>query len=60
MGHLRRVEWQLPQTAPLDRQLLQEKCKEQHRDLHIAFVDLTKAFDTANRSLLQIASSWIV
>jgi len=52
MGHLRRVEWQLPQTAPLDRQLLQEKCKEQHRDLHIAFVDLTKAFDTANRSLL--------
>ena len=32
--------------------LLQEKCREQHRDLYIAFVDLTKAFDTVNRSLL--------
>ena len=30
---------------------LQEKC-EQHQDLYLAFVDLTKAFDTVNRDLL--------
>ena len=29
---------------------LQEKCREQHQDL--AFVNLTKAFDTVNRDLL--------
>lgn len=28
---------------------LQEKCREQQRPLHIAFVDLTKAFDTVSR-----------
>ncbi|XP_068212602.1 uncharacterized protein [Palaemon carinicauda] len=28
---------------------LQEKCHEQNSDLHIAFIDLTKAFDTVNR-----------
>ena len=27
---------------------LQEKCREQHQDLYLAFVDLTKAFDTVN------------
>jgi len=32
--------------------LLQEKCREQHRSLFFAFIDLTKAFDTVNRSLL--------
>ena len=32
--------------------LLQEKCKEQHRDLYFAFVDLSKAFDTVNREIL--------
>ena len=32
--------------------LLQEKCREQHRDLFIAFIDLTKEFDTVNRDLL--------
>ena len=32
--------------------LLQEKCREQHRDLYIAFIDLTKAFDTVNREIL--------
>ena len=32
--------------------LLQEKCREQHRNLFIAFIDLTKAFDTVNRDLL--------
>ena len=31
---------------------LQEKCCEQHQDLYMAFVDLTKAFDTVNRDLL--------
>ena len=32
--------------------LLQEKCREQHQDLYMAFVDLTKAFDTVNQDLL--------
>ena len=32
---------------------LQEKCREQHQDLYLAFVDLTKAFDTVNRDLLR-------
>jgi len=32
--------------------LLQEKCREQHRDLFIAFIDLTKAFDNVSRDLL--------
>ena len=32
--------------------LLQEKCREQHRDLFIAFIDVTNAFDTVNRDLL--------
>ena len=27
---------------------LKEKCCEQHQDLYLAFVDLTKAFDTVN------------
>ena len=31
---------------------LQEKCREQHQDLYLAFVDLTKALDTVNRDLL--------
>ena len=31
---------------------LQEKCREQHQDLYLAFVDLTKAHDTVNRDLL--------
>ena len=33
-------------------QQLQEKCREQHQDLCLALVDLTKAFDTVNRDLL--------
>ena len=32
--------------------LLQEKCREQHQSLFLAFIDLTKAFDTVNRDLL--------
>jgi len=32
--------------------LLQEKCREQHCDLYMAFIDLTKALDTVNRELL--------
>ena len=30
---------------------LQEKCREQHQDLYLAFVDLAIAFDTVNRDL---------
>ena len=30
---------------------LQEKCCEQHQDIFLAFVDLTKAFDAVNREL---------
>ena len=32
--------------------LLQEKCREHDKDLFIAFIDLTKAFDTVDRQLL--------
>ena len=32
--------------------LLHEKCREQHRNLFLAFIGLTKAFDTVNRDLL--------
>jgi len=32
--------------------LLQEKCHKQQQNLFLAFIDLTKAFDTVNRSLL--------
>ena len=28
---------------------IQEKCREQHRDLYMVFIDLTKAFDSVNR-----------
>ncbi|XP_076447193.1 uncharacterized protein LOC143284443 [Babylonia areolata] len=28
---------------------MQEKCREQNKELHMVFVDLTKAFDTVNR-----------
>ena len=31
---------------------LQEKCREQNRDMCMAFIDLTKAFDTIDRNLL--------
>ena len=29
-----------------------EKCREQYRDLHMCFVDLSKAFDTVDRPML--------
>ena len=29
---------------------IQEKCKEQNRDLYILFVDLTKAFNTVSHT----------
>ena len=32
--------------------LLQEKCREQHQNIYIFFVDLSKAFDTVNREML--------
>ena len=32
--------------------LIQEKCREQHKELFAVFVDLCKAFDTVNRELL--------
>ncbi|KAL6475004.1 hypothetical protein MHYP_G00160440 [Metynnis hypsauchen] len=31
---------------------VQEKCKEQNKDLYAVFIDLTKAFDTVNREAL--------
>ena len=31
---------------------LQEKCREQHKDLFMAFVDLYKAFETVQKNLL--------
>ena len=31
---------------------LQEKCREQHQDIYMVYVDLTKAFDTFNRDHL--------
>ena len=33
-------------------QQLQEKCREQHQDLYLALVELTKAFNRVNRDLL--------
>ena len=35
------------------RQLM-EKAREQHRNLYIAFVDFTKAFDSVNRNALWV------
>jgi len=32
--------------------LIQEKCQEQHYNIFLAFIDLTKAFNTVNRGLL--------
>ena len=29
-----------------------EKCREQHRELHMCFIDLSKAFDTVERTML--------
>ena len=29
--------------------ILQEKCQEQHKDLYLVFIVLTKAFDSVNR-----------
>ena len=38
---------------------LQEKCQEYHVDLHMTFVDLTKAFDTVSRNgLLKIMTKF--
>ena len=31
---------------------LLEKCREQHQDIYIAFVDLSKAFDSIDRQML--------
>ena len=33
---------------------LRKKCREQHQDLYMALVDLTKAFDTVNQDLWNI------
>ena len=31
---------------------IQEKCREQHKDLDMAFIDVTKAFDSVHRKTL--------
>ena len=31
---------------------IQEKCREQHQGLFMAFIDLSKAFDSVNREAL--------
>ena len=32
---------------------IQEKCREQNQDLYMVFIDLTKAFDSVNRTGLR-------
>ena len=38
----------------LSQHLLRYKAREQHRNLYIAFVDFTKAFDSVNRNALWV------
>ena len=38
---------------------MQEKCREQGRDLCLAFIDLTKAFDSVNREALWACLAWL-
>ena len=38
---------------------VQEKCREQGRDLCLAFIDLTKAFDSVNREALWACLAWL-
>ena len=43
----------------LGRQI-QEKSKEQHKDLYMVFIDLTKAFDSINRTgLWSLRKIWL-
>ena len=37
---------------------LQEKCQEQHTDLHSTYADLTKAFDTVSRHIVNPDMVW--
>ena len=41
-----------PAWFSLPARQVQEKCREQGRDLCLAFIDLTKAFDSVNREVL--------
>ena len=37
---------------------IQEKSREQHKDLYMVFIDLTKAFDSLNRTGLCSLEIW--
>ena len=38
---------------------IQEKCREQHRDLYMVFIDLTKAFDLPFGKQTSAQEDWL-
>jgi len=43
------LSWTRHYRRDLRRRQIQEKCREQNRNLYMVFIDLTKAFDSVNR-----------